>query len=315
MSKTKKKKGVSLRTKKARMGYLFVSPFVIGFFLFYLVMILQSVQFSFMKVTTEHTGGITTSWVGWDNYTYMTRTIGYFMTQMWDSIKNMMFSLPTILLFSLFVAVLLNGKIKGRGVFRAIFFIPVILATGIIAKSDAANNIQSMFSNIDVGEITTTAEEATTAFSVSGLMYYIEEIFSFSPTMLKYIEQGATNVYGIINQSGVQILIFLAGLQSISPSLYEAASIEGCSKWECFWKITFPMISPMILTNLVYTIVDSFTKYDNNVMRIISERMVAGEYGYASAAAWIYQSIIAVFVLVLFLIANHFVFYQARERR
>lgn len=314
MNKSKKKKATSLSAKKARMGWVFVSPFLVGFVLFYSVMIVDSLKFSFMEVSTMPQGGFTTKFVGWANYNYMTRTIEYFNTQMMDSVRQMLLSLLTLLLFSLFVAMLLNKEMKGRGLFRAIFFIPVILSTGIIAKSDAANNITAMFSSIDVGEITTATEEMTSAFNVDGLMYYIEDIFSFSPTILKIIEQAATNVYGIINQAGVQILIFLAGLQSISPSLYEAAQIEGCSKWESFWKITFPMISPMIITNLVYTIVDSFTKYDNNVMRIISEQMKSADYGHAAAASWIYFCIIAVIVVVIFGIANKFVFYQNRER-
>ena len=314
MSKTTKKKSVSLSAKKARMGWVFVSPFVIGFFLFYLVMIIDSVKFSFMEIQTLPQGGFVTKFVGWANYEYMTRTIGYFMTQMWDSVNHMVYSLPVLLLFSLFVAVLLNRKMKGRGLFRAIFFIPVILATGIIAKSDAANNVTSMFSAIDIGEMTTASEEMSSAFSVDGLMYYIEDMFSFSPWMLEFIESAVNNVYSIINQSGVQILIFLAGLQSIAPSLYEAAKIEGCSRWESFWKITLPMISPMILVNIIYTIVDSFTRYDNNVMRIIQEQMLGADYGNAAAAAWIYFCVIAVLVALIFGVSSRFVFYQGREK-
>ena len=314
MSKNQKKKSVSLSAKKARLGWVFVSPFVIGFFLFYLVVIVESVQYSFMEVETLPEGGFITHFVGWSNYEYMTRTLTTFMSGLWATVRDMLYSLPILLLFSLFVAVVLNQKLKGRALFRAIFFVPVILSTGIIAKSDAANNVVSAFATMNTGEMTTVAEEASAAFSINGLMYYIEDMFSFAPWLLEFIETAATNVYEVINKSGVQILIFLAGLQSISPSLYEAAKMEGCSSWESFWKITLPMISPMILVNIIYSIVDCFTRYDNNVMNSIQSMITLTDYGHASAAAWIYFCAIALLVLIIFGIASRFVFYQGKER-
>ncbi|MCR5755072.1 MAG: ABC transporter permease subunit, partial [Acetatifactor sp.] len=140
-----------------------------------------------------------------------------------------------------------------------------------------------------------------------------EQVFYFSPRILNLIKEAAENVYSISNNAGVQILIFLSGLQSISPSLYEAAAMEGCSKWESFWKITLPMISPMILVNIIYTIVDSFTKYDNNVMRIIQEQLLGADYGNAAAGAWVYFLIIAFLVTTILGVASRFVFYQNRE--
>ena len=305
---------MSLSAKKARLGWVFVSPFVIGFFLFYLVVIVESIQYSFMDVKTLPEGGFTTTFTGWDNYEYMTRVVTYFMSGMWETVINMLYSLPILILFSLFVAMVLNQKLRGRALFRAIFFVPVILSTGIIAKSDAVNSVVTTFATMDTGSTTTAAEEAYSAFSVGGLMYYIQDMFTFAPWLLEFIETAAANVYAIINQSGVQILIFLAGLQSISPSLYEAAKIEGCSSWESFWKITLPMISPMILVNIIYSIVDCFTRYDNSVMNNIQQMITSTDYGYASAAAWIYFCAIALLVLIIFGIASRFVFYQGKER-
>ena len=315
MSKEKKnKKSVSLSAKKARLGWVFVSPFVIGFFVFYLVVIVESIQYSFMDIKTLPEGGFTMSFAGWANYQYMTRTVTYFLDGMWGTVRDMLYSLPILLLFSLFVAMVLNQNLRGRGLFRAIFFVPVILTTGIIAKSDAVNNVMTTFSAMDTGNVTTTAETMSSAFSIRGLMFYIEDMFTFAPWLLEFIETAATHVYAVISQSGVQILIFLAGLQSISPSLYEAAKMEGCSSWESFWKITLPMISPMILVNIIYSIVDCFTRYDNSVMNAIQQMITATDYGYASAAAWIYFCVIALLVLVLLGIASRFVFYQGKER-
>lgn len=316
MSKQSKKKGVSLSAKKARMGWVFVAPFVLGFLLFYLVMIVQSISFSFMNVTTSPDGKFTTQFCGLTNYEYMLRTIGYFTEQTFASVRRMLVNLLPLLLFSLFVAILLNRRMKGRTVFRAIFFIPVILATGIIAKSDAANNLQGMFSGFDMGAAESAVDEVGSLFNVEGIMYFVEQIFADVPGsawIMTFVMNAAQNVYGIINDSGVQILIFLSGLQSISPSLYEAASIEGCSAWESFWKITIPMISPMILVNIIYTMVDSFTKYNNDAMRIVQEQLVAGNYGNAAAAGWFYFAIIAVLVIIIVGIASRFVFYQNRD--
>ena len=303
-----------MSAKKARLGWVFVSPFVIGFFLFYLVVIVESIQYSFMDVKTLPEGGFTTTFTGWDNYYYMTRVVTYFMSGMWETVINMLYRLPILILFSLFVAMVLNQKLRGRALFRAIFFVPVILSTGIIAKSDAVNSVVTTFATMDTGSTTTAAEEAYSAFSVGGLMYYIQDMLTFAPWLLEFIETAAANVYAIINQSGVQILIFLAGLQSISPSLYEAAKMEGCSSWESFWKITLPMISPMILVNIIYSIVDCFTRYDNSVMNNIQQMITSTDYGYASAAAWIYFCVIALLVLVIVGIASRFVFYQGKER-
>lgn len=311
--KTDKKKGVSLASKKARMGWVFVSPFVVGFFLFFIILIARSLGFSFMDVTIESNGGYSTKWIGTDNFYYMLRVHKYYTVQMWDSVKDMFMNLAIVPLFSLFVAMLLNRKMKGRTLFRAIFFIPVILATGIIAKADELNNIRGAFSNLDMGEITTAAESMNEAFDTETLMYYLKNVFRFSPKIMNIVENAIQNIYGVINASGVQILIFISGLQSIPHSLYEAASIEGCSKWESFWKITVPMVSPMILVNFVYTIADSFTKYNNNVMKIIQEEILSNSYGYASAGAWIYFAIIAAVVAVVMFLASKFVFYQNRE--
>ena len=310
MSKNQKKKSVSLSAKKARLGWVFVSPFVIGFFLFYLVVIVESIQYSFMEVETLPEGGFITHFVGWSNYEYMTRTLTTFMSGLWATVRDMLYSLPILLLFSLFVAVVLNQKLKGRALFRAIFFVPVILSTGIIAKSDAANNVVSAFATMNTGEMTTVAEEASAAFSINGLMYYIEDMFSFAPWLLEFIETAATNVYEVINQSGVQILIFLAGLQSISPSLYEASSMEGATAWENFWKITFPMISPIILVNSVYTIIDLFTNETNEMMKNIKSTIFNDiKYGYGSAMAWIYFVCIAVILLIVGGLISRKVFY------
>ena len=132
-------------------------------------------------------------------------------------------------------------------------------------------------------------------------------------SLIVFVKTAANDVYGVINNSGVQILIFLAGLQSISPALYEAASIEGCSQWESFWKITIPMISPMILTNIIYTIVDHFTKFDNKVMNYVSDLQKSANYGTAAASSWVYFLVILVIIGIIAGCASKLVFYRSRN--
>jgi ABC-type sugar transport system permease subunit len=312
MAKTKKKT-VSLESKKARMGWFFVAPFVLGFFLFFLGIIFNSFRFSFMSVKTDAIEGIILQGVKFDNYLHMLTVDTDFVRNMQNSIRDMVYNIPITIMFSLFIAILLNKRMKGRTLFRAIFFIPVILATGIIDKADAVNSVLNAYQGIDVGNSMSAAFEMDSLFSSASLTQYFSNILSFSPVLTNMTVSVASNIYNVISASGVQILIFLAGLQGIAPSLYEAAQIEGCSQWECFWKITFPIISPLILTNVVYTVVDSFTSESNVIMNTISSFLSRAEYGKASAAAWMYFLVIGLLMAIVGGIVKRFVFYQVRE--
>ncbi|MGF7143411.1 ABC-type sugar transport system permease subunit [Anaerotaenia torta] len=308
-----KKKGISLEAKKARMGWFFVAPLVLGFFLFFLGIIYNSLKFSFMDVQTDPAQGILLRNIKFENYSYMLTVDTDFVRNLRNSVRDMLYNIPITIMFSLFVAILLNGKMKGRGLFRAIFFIPVILATGIIDKADAMNSVLNAYQGIDVGESMSAAFEMDSLFNTASLTYYFSGILSFSPALTSMTVSVASNIYQVVSSSGVQILIFLAGLQGISPSLYEAAQIEGCSRWECFWKITFPIISPLILTNVVYTVVDSFTNESNVIMNTISTFLSRAEYGKASATAWMYFLVIGLLMAVAGMVVKSFVFYQNRE--
>jgi ABC-type sugar transport system permease subunit len=312
MAKTKKKT-VSLESKKARMGWFFVAPFVLGFFLFFLGIIFNSFRFSFMSVKTDAIQGIILQNVKFENYLHMLTVDTDFVRNMQNSIRDMVYNIPIAIMFSLFIAILLNKRMKGRTLFRAIFFIPVILATGIIDKADAVNSVLNAYQGIDVGKSMSAAFEMDSLFTSDSLTQYFSNILSFSPVLTNMTVSVASNIYNVISASGVQILIFLAGLQGIAPSLYEAAQIEGCSQWECFWKITFPIISPLILTNVVYTVVDSFTSESNVIMNTISSFLSRAEYGKASAAAWMYFLVIGLLMAIVGGIVKRFVFYQVRE--
>lgn len=310
----KKRKIASLDKRKARMGWVFVLPFVIGFVCVYLPIIFESIQLSFYKISIVGAGGgFEKEFVGWDNYSWALGTDPDFVRTLVEGLKELAFDIPAIIIFSLFMAVLLNQKMIGRAAFRAIFFIPVILSTGIMESIDAQNILSSYMdstSGIDDGSGTSAATEIVSAID-------IERLFSnmkVGEGMVEYVVNMINDIYDIVNRSGVQMLIFLAGLQSISPAIYEACKIDGATSWETFWKITFPMISPMILVNGIYTIIDSFTTDSNTVMTYIASVYKQNDGDVRSSAmAWMYFLIVIAIIAIVGAIFSAFVFYQRRE--
>ena len=226
-----------------------------------------------------------------------------------DALKNMLTTIPVVLIFSLFVAVVLNRQLPGRTFFRAVFFLPVIVATGLISRMDMNNAVMSAMNS---ASIETGAE---TMGSAIGDITLLLQGMNFSPGLIQFVSDAASGVVNIVNLSGVQILIFLAGIQSISPSIYESASVEGATAWEMFWKITLPMVSPMLLVNVFYTIIDYLTRDNNTLMNYINDiSFDQGHYGYGAAMAWLYFLVVAVILAVLVAILNKFQFTYQREQ-
>ncbi len=309
--KTKKRKVASLDRKKARAGWIFVLPFVIGFLFVYLPIIWNSLYMSFNELKIITGGGFELEWVGFGNYEYAFLTDPSFVQTLISGLGELAFDIPAILIFSLFMAVLLNQKMAGRAAFRAIFFIPVILSTGIMESIEGQNILGTMMeSGINDGSGGSASTEIVSAMDISRLFSSMK----IGTELVEYVVDIINNIYDIVNRSGVQMLIFLAGLQSISPAIYEACRIDGATSWETFWKITFPMISPMILVNGVYTIIDSFTTDSNSVMTYISSvyQQTDGQVR-SSAMAWVYFLIVVLIILVVVGIFSAFVFYQKRD--
>ncbi len=304
-------KSRSLQSQKARAGWLFIMPFVLGFFLFYLPMIFDSLKYSFSEV--EISQGIKYNFVGLQNYLDAFLVDKDYGGILLNSILSLLFDVPAIVIFSLFMAVLLNQKMKGRAIFRAIFFIPVIVSTGIIESIDLQNSLASAMENVAMPEESgmQTSSSGADLISVLDIAFLFDgmkvggEVVGFAVSMVN-------GVYDIINKSGVQMLVFLAGLQSISPAIYESCSIDGATAWETFWKITFPMISPMILVNAVYTVIDSFTSQSNEVMSYIGKVYEKSEE-LATAMSWIYFLLIIAILAAVGGLLSLFVFYQRRD--
>ncbi|MBO4308455.1 MAG: sugar ABC transporter permease [Clostridia bacterium] len=310
--KKKRRKIVSLDRRKARAGWFFILPFVIGFVIIYLPMMLESIQFSFSHLEIG-SGTFTTTFVGFENYRKAFLEDPEYAQKLVSGLQRLAFDIPAIIIFSLFMAIMLNQKMVGRGVFRAIFFIPVILSTGImesISAMDILNSYMEESGGIDDGSGTSAATQLVSSMD-------LERLFSnmkVGTEIVEYVTTAINNIYDIVNRSGVQMLIFLSGLQSISPAIYESCKIDGATAWETFWKITFPMITPMILVNAVYTVIDSFTSENNTVMAYISRiYSQAGGMELSAAMSWIYFMIVIAIVGVIAAVLSAFVFYQRKS--
>lgn len=307
-----KKKAVSLSNLKGMKGWVFVSPFILGFLFIFLPIYIDAFRYSLSDIKMLGTG-FELIQVQWENYRQALFVNPQFTRTVFESVSRMLTDIPTVIIFSLFVATVLNQKMKGRTIFRAIFFIPVILATGIIEKAELNNlvmNSMNSLSGIDTGDGKVIAGGLLQSLD---LQMYLQNM-RFSPQLSSFVIGAVQNIYDVISKSGVQMLVFLAGLQSISPSIYESAYMEGATGWESFWKITFPMISPMIFVNIIYTIIDSFTNPLNPIMDMIyTIGFKDSKYGIASAMAWLYFGVIAVCIAVIAATVQRFVFYQQKD--
>ena len=206
------------------------------------------------------------------------------------------------MVFSFLVALILNQKFRGRAVVRAIFFLPVILSSGVILGIEYDNSLLSSLQD--------TIKKSNEFANVNDVIEDVLNALDIGRGLMNTIYTLIDNVYDIAISSGIQIIIFLSGLQTIPQSMYEAADIEGCTSWEKLWKITFPMISPLFLVNWVYTIVDFFMRSDNDVMDKIKTTMVVKlDYGFASAMAWVYFGIVIVIIGVTSYIISKAVYY------
>lgn len=309
----KRRKAASLDKRKARSGWFFVLPFILGLVLIYIPIIIDSFRYS-LSTLQPLNGEFQIIFKGLENYqaaiggehgqAYVQTLIG--------GMQNLVIDIPSIVIFSLFIAVILNQKVLGRAVFRAIFFIPVICSTGLMGSIAAQNSSYNDYMG-DMNQGINTGALADDGFSMNADS--ITEMFEnmkIGTELADFVVGAVNRISSIIERCGVQMLILLAALQSISPAIYESCSIDGATTWETFWKITLPMISPMILVASVYTIIDSFTSASNSVMKFISN-IQNESLGESAAMAWIYFAVIILIVLVVVLVMSAYVFYQRRD--
>lgn len=295
-----KRKSLTLAQKQEISGYLFISPFILGFLLLFLMPLIQSISYSVSELKMG-IDGFELVPVQWANYEKALFIDPDFIRTLVESVGQMFFDVPIILIFSFFAATLLNQNFKGRGIVRVIFFLPVIMVSGVIGSTNTAAMIRE--------GMQMESEQSAIMMSTALADFLLQ--MEMSPQFTMYIMKAVDGISDVVVQSGVQILVFLAGLQSIPSSLYESASIEGATAWESFWKITFPMIGSLILVNTVYTIVNSFTSSKNEVIRMIKNVISQNiDYGLASAMSWIYFIVIALIVSIAMVCISKRVFYH-----
>lgn len=296
------KKSFSLELKDSLKGYIFLIPLLVGLVYFFLIPIVQSFIFSIGDITTG-SGGYNVKITGFSAYhgalydhTSYRQTV---VEAIWTVIKNT----PFILIFSFFIASILNQDFAGKMIFRVILFIPAVtsLINGAGSTFDTRMGAYSSYKDT-IGD---TAVSVTAQFT-----QYMGKI-GFGDGIVEFINEIFNLLYGVVDDCALQILIIFIGMQAISPALYEAANVEGATKWESFWLITFPMVSPMIFVCIIYTIVDSFTTTSGGVMTMIAETSFGSSLDLAlgSAMGWIYFLIVAAVLGIITFLFSRFVFY------
>jgi len=294
-----------MRKREMMVGYIFIAPWLIGVTLFFFFNLARSIQFSFNNVNLAVAQGYELNSVGFANYRFAFLEHGTFVRVLAESIGETLISVPIIIFFSLFAALLINRKFALRGVVRAIFFLPVIMASPAI-NSAMSTAMQAMMGGVTA--MSPDMPETATGVNTMALLAILTD-YGLPVQIAEYIASAIIMLFDMIRASGVQIIIFLAALQSVPTSMYEVAKIEGATAYETFWKITFPMISPLLLTNVVYTIVDGFS--ESEVVTLAHETAFGRLNFGLSAVMSISSSIMIAFVLIItgFIISKK-VFYQ-----
>lgn len=305
--KKPKNKLAGLERRKAISGYIFIAPFIVGFLTFMLEPLLNSLYMSFSKVVLEAGSvSITPRLNGFSDFIYnyydafrINPDYNRLLTE--ELMKMFIYSLA-IMVFSFFVALILNQKFHGRALVRSIFFLPVILSSGVMLGLESNNSLMA--------SLAASVQESGNVVNITATLQSILKTAGVGVRAFETVFDVINNIYDVAIASGIQIIIYLSGLQTISSSMYEAADIEGCTKWESLWKITFPMISSLFLVNWIYTIVDYCMRSDSELMELIQDIMTKQlRYDLASAMSWAYFAIMIVIVAVSSAIISKGVYY------
>ena len=300
----RKRIDLTLEGKDARAGYLFTLPFIIGFILFMLIPLFESFRMIFSKVNIDVINfGFKMEFTGLENLLRALTVDAEYNRLLVQELVRMVLIVPAVIIFSFFIATLLNQEFKARGFVRAVFFLPVILASGILVGIETNNALLHSLA-------ATIKESNQLKTSITGVLQQILAAEGAAQSFMTYIFQVINQIYNVAMASGIQIIIFLSALQTIPASVFEAAKIEGATGWECFWKITFPMVSSLILVNVIYSVVDYFIRTDNQIMQKILTTLINNlDFGYSAAMAWFYFLIVVIVLGVIFLLFSKRVYY------
>lgn len=291
------KKPGKLMKNQQKAGYLFVIPWVIGFIIFFLKPLVQSFWYSFNDVTMG-TDGLESTFTGLENYKYLLLQDSSFLTNLWTVTSAMLRQVVICTVLSLFIAVVLVQKFRGRTLYRAILFLPIIMTSGVVYSM--VGSVVGSAGLSGTGNAYLYSSSSLTTLMIQG---------GISRSVVTAITGFIDSIFSMIPNCGVPILLYISGLQKIPDSYYEAARIEGANGWEIFWRITVPKIAPVIFLNIVYIIVDATTAYGGtsggNIMMASIETMGFGKtmkFGMSSAMAWMYFGVTALFLLIAYLL-------------
>ncbi len=285
------KRRLSLEKKSNIAGYLFLLPWILGAIKFFIIPFIKSAFYAFSNVSLNESG-LNLEFVRWENFEYMLLVNSDYIEKIAASLTELLKNVPLIWFFSMFIAIIINQKFVGRTFMRAVFFLPVIIGTGMVLR----------IINSDVFIATGTAENSQ--IFQAGTLTSLLESLNLGEEITEFIVSATSQVFDLSWKSGLQILLYLSSIQTIPTTYYEVASVEGANAWDTFWKITFPVLGPTSLLVIIYTIIDTFTNSNNAVMREILDRIDNFLYGYASAAAMIFFVVIGIVLLFVFLIAR-----------
>lgn len=294
-----KKKSMNVASRNAWAGRSFLIPFYIGVIFFFIVPLIQSIIYSFSEISIE-SGGYKTKFVGLENYNYIFRVDTVFGTNLLTSMGELLYRIPIVLVTSLLLAMVIKKSFPGRTAVRAIFFLPMVLSSGVLSGRLTSDMVVS---SILKGGADFTAGGETTLNFIQTMLNNA----GLPEQVVTYFSEISANLFACMWLSGVQIIIFLTGLQKISPSLYESSAIEGATAWDDFWKITLPMLKPITLFVIVFTIVETFTERTNKTMAQILHALTYMRISRASAMVWAYSILALIVVCIVFL--------MFRERR
>lgn len=268
--------GRTVEEKKGSMGLLFILPWMIGVLWFFLVPLIQSMVYVFCDVKIQ-AGGIATTFTGLQNIDFVFVRDPKAIITMAQSIGQTLLETMIILVFSIVVSIILNQKFQGRTISRVVFALPIIVSSGVVL---------SIFKE-DLFTTALTVGSESTVFNGLALQKSLIA-FGISSDIVNKLSSIISEILDLMWKSGVQILLFIAGLNAVPRQLYEVCDVEGSTAWQTFWKVTFPLISPFILLNVVYTIIDSFTFYSNPVMKEMNTLFIGSNYSYSTTLGVVY---------------------------
>lgn len=299
--KPAKARSMTIMQKRAWWGRLFILPWVIGLIWFFLLPMIETFYYSFHKITIS-AGGLTFTGVGFTNYLYYFTQDPNFIQSFVNSLWSLLISIPLIVCFSMFVAIVLSEKFRGRTFFRAVFFFPVIIASGVV--------INILTTNLLMNTASVSTNQPAYMFQAPD-MNEIFTVIGLPSQLLTLIGKLISEVFDLTWKSGVQILLLLAAINGIPSSFYEVADIEGATGWEKFWKITLPTALPTLLVAIVYTIIDSFTDVGNSVMKMITDNFQQGKYENAATIGIVYFLAIMIIVGIVQIFLSRHISYAA----